>query len=56
MTKRILWESKHMTFSLEENINIYFFNNENASYKKSYTLYYAPVIVSEGSRSSAGDD
>ncbi len=30
-------------------------NNENASYKKSYTPYYAPVIVLEGSRSSVRD-
>ena len=30
-------------------------NNENASYKKSYTPYYAPVIVSEGSHSFAKD-
>ncbi len=30
-------------------------NNENASYKKSYTPYYAPVIIPERSRSSAED-
>ena len=30
-------------------------NNENASYKKSYTPYYAPVIVSEESRSFTKD-
>ncbi len=44
-----------MTLSLEEDVNICFFNNENASCKKSYTPYYTPVIVSEGSCSSAGD-
>ena len=30
-----------MILSLEEDVNIYFFNNENASYRKSYILYYA---------------
>ncbi len=34
---------------------IYFFKNENASYKKSYTPCYVPVIVPEGSHSSARD-
>ncbi len=44
-----------MTLSLEEDVNMYFFNNENTSYKKSYTFCYAPVVVPEGSRSSAKD-
>ncbi len=56
MTKHILWELKHMTLSLEENVNICFFNNENASYKKSYTPCYAPKAAPTSSHSSAKGD
>ncbi len=42
-----------MILSLEENINMYFFNNENASYKKSYTPCYAPKAAPTGSHSFA---
>ncbi len=52
MTKYILWKSKYITLSFKENINIYFFNNENTSYRKSYTSYYALEITSIGSHSS----
>ena len=52
MTKRILWEAKAYDTKIRL---IYFFSNENASCKKSYTPCYAPVIVLKGSRSSAED-
>ncbi len=55
MTKRILWESKYMTLSLEENVNMCFFNNENANYKKNYTPCYVPEVTLTGSHSSARD-
>ncbi len=45
-----------MTLSLEEDVNICFFNNENASYKKNYTPCYAPEAAPTGGHSSAKGD
>ncbi len=45
-----------MILSLEENVNIYFFNNKNASYRKSYTSYYVSEVASTGGHSSAEGD
>ncbi len=56
MTKRILWELKHMTLSLSKNISIYFFSNKNVNYRKSYTPYYASEAALIRSYSSAKDD
>ena len=56
MTKHILWEPKHMTLFLKENVNICFFNNENTSYKKNYTPCYAPEAALTGGHSSAKGD
>ncbi len=52
MTKHILWKLKRMTLFFEEDINMCFFNNENASYKKNYTPCYAPEAASTGGHSS----
>ena len=56
MTKHILWEPKRMTLSLEEDVNMCFFNNENTSYKKNYTPCYAPEAALTGGHSSAEGD
>ncbi len=42
-----------MILFLEENVNICFFNNENASYKKSYTFCYISEATLTGSHNSA---
>ena len=42
-----------MTLSLEEDVNMCFFNNENASYKKNYTPCYTPEAAPTGGHSSA---
>ncbi len=44
-----------MILSLKKDINMWFFNNENTSCKKSYTPCYVSVIVPEESHSSVED-
>jgi len=56
MTKRILWEPKCMIFSFEKNVNIYFFNNKNASYRKNCTFYFISEVAPIGGYSSVKGD
>ncbi len=39
-----------------EDINIYFFSNKNANYKKSYTSYYVFKVILIGNHNFAKDN
>ncbi len=56
MIKCILWELKCMILFFEKDINIYFFNNENIGYRKSYTPCYTSKTALIGNHNSVKDD